>query len=159
MSKPFGSMPQDAELAAWGTACGVFFLGAAIPNLVAAFVGARVTGGSSHVAWWIAVPMTAFALVVAVEARTWRSWPLRAAVLAFAVLGVLTIGADVRGQTVGPTVFPVLQGAMGAGLLFAAWPYAGRLARAFTVVIFFVFLVIDSGTPSILALVASGRCG
>jgi len=68
MSKPFGSMPEDAELAAYGAAFGVFFLGAATPNLVAAFVGARVTGGSSHLTWWIQAPMTAYALAVAVEA-------------------------------------------------------------------------------------------
>lgn len=143
MSKPFSSVPADAELAGWGTGVGAFLLDPAGVNLLAACVGGRVTGtgrGPLSQDWWILAPMTIYALWLAVQVHTSRSWTLRAAVLAFAAWGVLLLGEIVRGRSVGPVVFDGLRATMGAGLLFAAWPYTGRVARTVTVVLFIIVL-------------------
>ena len=135
MSKPFRTMPADADLAAFGSAFGGWLLGTVAPNLMTGVLGGRVTGGHSHLPWWLSAALTAFALALTIEVRT---WPLRAALLAFAAAQALSIGAVARALVVGPTGMAVMHGVFASTLLFAAWPHTGRLARALAIGLFVV---------------------
>jgi hypothetical protein len=135
MSKPFGTMPADANLAAFGSAFGGWLLGTVAPNLMTGLLGGRVTGGHSHLPWWLSAALTAFALALTIQVRT---WPLRAALLAFAAAQALSIGAVARALVVGPTGMAVMHGVFASTLLFAAWPHTGRLARALAIGLFVV---------------------
>ncbi len=133
MSNPFGSMPADEELAAFGSAVGGLFLGFVTSDVLSAVVQGRMAAGGSGGPAWLHVLFAAAALVFLGQVA---SWALRLALLAFALGQVISVAWP----SLSPWVGTGLDALVACGLLAAAWPHAGRRARAVTVVLFVGFV-------------------
>ena len=79
MSKPFGSMPANRELAAFGCGLGGLILGVLAPELVSLAMGRTVAVGMSPLPWWFSAFFAAGAFAIATRA-------IRARGLAFCLL-------------------------------------------------------------------------
>lgn len=135
MSKPFGSMPADEELAAFGSAVGGLFLGFVTSDLLSTVVRGRVPAGGSGGPAWLHLLFAAAAIVSLSQVA---SWALRLALLAVALGQVISIAW----LSLSPWVGTGLHALVACGLLAAAWPRAGRRARAVTVLVFIGFVVL-----------------
>ena len=132
MSKPFGSMPADRELVAFGSGVGGLMLGVVTPDLVSLALGRTVAVGFSQLPWLSAL-FAAIALGIAIQVT---GWALRVALVAFAMGRLVSIVSVAEALSVGPVTITAINGLFACGLIVAAWPRAGRLAKVVTIVLF-----------------------
>jgi hypothetical protein len=126
-------MPADRELAAFGSGVGGLMLGVVTPDLVSFYLGRTVAVGFSQLPWWLSALFAAIALGIAIQVT---GWALRVALVAFAMGRLASIVSVAEALSVGPVTITVINGLFACGLIVAAWPRAGRLAKVVTIVLF-----------------------
>src|SRR5438105_548607 len=88
MTEPFGTMPADRTLAAFGCGFGAVILGASVPRVLSLATGRTVPVSVWLTPWWFSALFVVIA--VAVAARV-TGWMLRMALVAFALNRLISI--------------------------------------------------------------------
>ena len=113
MAEPFGGMPADRSLAAYGCGFGAVILGATAPRIL--------SPGNDQ-----AEPVTVFL----------TPWWLS---VLFALNRLLSVPSVAGVLVLGPVTIAALNGLLGCLLLGTAWPHASRQARIAAVLLFALF--------------------
>ena len=152
MAEPFGAMPADRSLAAYGCGFGAMILGATAPRFLSL---ANVRGVPVSVfltPWWLSALFAAIAIAIALRVT---GVMLRITLVAFALNRLFSIPFVAGVLLVGPVTITVLNGLFGCLLLGTAWPHASRRARFAAVLLFALFAAlatwIGRGKASVIA--------
>lgn len=152
MAEPFGTMPADRSLAAYGCGFGAVILGATAPRILS-----LLNVGAAPVAvfltpWWLSVAFAATALAIAVRVT---GLTLRITLVVFALNRIFSMPALASVLSLGPVALTALNGLFGCLLVGTAWPHASRRARFGAVVLFVLFAAlamwIGRGKASVIA--------
>lgn len=124
--QPFGDMPADREL----TAFGLSFSGLILGIVVADFVS-----GSSRAASALGWLSVLFGVLFGYAASQVQGWTLRAALVGFALAQLLGSPAAIRVGLDGRSP-ELLHGLSACLLIVASWPYSTRRSRVAALVLF-----------------------
>jgi hypothetical protein len=134
MSNPFGTMPADRELAAFGSGFAGLLLGVLALDLLSPLLGGTAQSGlPPHRAWLLPTIFAATALVFAAKVT---GLALRIALLAFATAQLVSIAAVASAIGIGPRTLLGIHLLVAGGVLSASWSYTGIRMRVATVVLF-----------------------
>jgi hypothetical protein len=136
MANPFGAMPADRSLAAYGCGFGAVILGATAPRVLSLANDRAVPMSVFLTPWWLSALFAAIAIVIAVRVT---GLMLRITLVAFALNRFLSIRSVASVLSLGPVSITVLNGLFGCLLLGTAWPHASRQARFAAAILFALF--------------------
>jgi hypothetical protein len=152
MAEPFGALPADRSLAAYGCGFGAVILGATVPRFLSLANGRAVPVSVFLTPWWLSALFAAIAIAIAVRVT---GLMLRITLVAFALNRLLSIPSIAGVLLLGPVTTTALNGLFACLLLGTAWPHASRQARLAALLLFALFAAlaiwIGRGKASVIA--------
>ena len=133
MAEPFGAMPADRSLAAYGCGFGAVILGATAPRVLSLANDRAVPVSVFLTPWWLSALFAAIAVAIAVRVT---GLMLRITLVAFALNRLFFIPSVASVLSLGPVTTTALNALFGCLLLGTAWPHASRQARLAAVLLF-----------------------
>jgi len=152
MAEPFGAMPADRSLAAYGCGFGAVILGATAPRVLSLANDRNVLVTVFLTPWWLSALFAAIAIAIAVRVT---GLMLRITLVAFALNRLCSIPSVASVLSLGPVTITALNRLFGCLLLGTAWPHASRRAKLAAVLLFALFAAlatwIGRGKASVIA--------